>query len=272
MFDRATGGSVAIGDTNMEYVVFGSGKKDFIMLPGLSDGLRTVKGSAMALAMMYRCFAKDYRVYVFSRKDRFAKGYGTKDMAKDQYAAMEKLGISRAALMGISQGGMVAQHLAIDYPEAVDKLVLAVTAARPNELMRQTINAWIRMAQAGDYKSLFIDTTERSYSEAYIQAKQYRLLYPVMTRIGKPKDFRRFLIEAEACLSHNAHPALHRIGCPTLVVGGEADQVLGGEASMEIAEEITGSKLLMYPGLGHAAYEEAKDFNAQVLAFLRAQA
>ena len=51
-------------------------------------------------------------------------------MAKDQVEVMKKLGISKASIIGVSQGGMIAQCIAIDYPELLDKLVLAVTVSR----------------------------------------------------------------------------------------------------------------------------------------------
>lgn len=61
---------------------------------------------------------------------------------------------------------------------------------------------------------------------------------------------------------------LGKIKCKTLVLGGECDKVVGKNSSKEIAEKILGSKLVMFNGLGHMAYEEAKDFNDIVLKFL----
>ncbi len=52
-----------------------------------------------------------------------------REMAKDHAEAMTALGISKADVLGISQGGMIAQYLAIDYPDLVNKLILAVTSA-----------------------------------------------------------------------------------------------------------------------------------------------
>ena len=66
MFYNATNGCLTIGETTMDYIVFGKGKKPFIMIPGLGDGLKTAKGMAVPFAIMYKMFAKDYRVYVFS--------------------------------------------------------------------------------------------------------------------------------------------------------------------------------------------------------------
>lgn len=136
-------------------------------------------------------------MYVFSRKNQLEEGYSTKDMAKDQVEVMKKLGISKASIMGVSQGGMIAQYIAIDYPELIDKLVLAVTVSRQNETMQNVISSWVAMAEANDYKGIVIDTIEKSYSDK--NTKKYRLLYLILSRIGKPKVFSRFIIQANTC-------------------------------------------------------------------------
>jgi pimeloyl-ACP methyl ester carboxylesterase len=89
-------------------------------------------------------------------------------------------------------------------------------------------------------------------------------VYSIITRFGKPKDFGRFLIQAGACLTHNTC----HIECPTLVIGGRKDQIVGTEAAKEMADRIHGSGLLIYDEFGHVAYEEGKDFNRQVADFM----
>lgn len=266
MFFHAKSGVVKIGNTNMDYVCFGKGKKPLIMLPGLSDGLSTVKGMAIPLAIMYRAYAKHYKVYVFSRKQLLKKDCSTRDMAKDQAEAMEELGLFKADIIGISQGGMIAQYIAIDYPNMVNKLVLAVTLSKQNKIISEVVEGWIKVAKQSNYKGLLIDTAEKSYSEQYL--KRYRLLYPFLGIMRKPKDFSRFLIQANSCIQHNAYHELDKIICPTLVVGGSDDKIVGLNSAVEITEKIENSQLVIYKGLGHAVYEEAKDFKDQVLSFL----
>ena len=264
---NAQGSTVAIGGTDMEYVVFGGGEKPLVVLPGLSDGLRTVGKHQNMLARYFRQFAQMYRVYVFSRKNALENGCTTRDMARDQRSAMEALGIARAYVMGISQGGMIAQYLAIDDPERVEKLVLAVTVSRQTETVRRVVGSWIRMAEANDYKGLIMDTMKKSFSDRYM--RKYRAVLPVVSRVGKPKDYRRFLIQADACMTHNAFDELHKISCPVLVIGGDSDEVVGQNASAEMAGQIPGSRLQIYKGLGHGAYDETKDFYQQILRFLQ---
>ena len=94
------------------------------------------------------------------------------------------------------------------------------------------------------------------------------LLLPLLGTIGRPRSYQRFLIQARACLGHDARGALGRIGCPALVVGGGRDQVVGAEAAGVLAEHLSQSRLWIYPELGHGLYEEAADLPARVLAFL----
>ncbi len=266
MLLNAKNGTVSIGDTEMHYISFGKGKEVLIIIPGLGDGLTTVKGTALPFAIGYRAFAANYKVYVFSRKNRLNEGYSTRDMAKDQAAVMKTLGILKADIMGVSQGGMIAQYLAIDYPSLVNKLVLAVTLSKQNETVQNVVGSMIEMAKRGDYKSLMTDMAEKSYSEQYL--RRYRFLYPVLGRIGKPKDFSRFLIQANSCIHHNAYEELDEIESSTLIIGAGSDKIVGSNSSAEMAERIRNSELFVYEGFGHAAYEEAKDFNIRVLNFL----
>ena len=73
---------------------------------------------------------------------------------------------------------------------------------------------------------------------------------------------------ATACLTHDVYEELGRITVPTLVIGGGKDRTVGTEAAGEIAEQIKGSELLIYPEYGHGLYDQAKDFNQRVYDFL----
>ena len=249
----------------VDYIRFGSGPKPLIMIPGVGDGLKTVKGMALPFALLYRSLAKDFTVYVFSRRRTLAPGMTTRDMAEDLNSAMDALGVSAAVLVGVSQGGMIVQWLAMDHPDKVEKLVLTVTLSRPNATAQDVISRWLEMADRDDYKGIMLDTAERSYSEKRL--KQARLEYGLLGSIGKPKSFDRFRIQAASCVTHDTYDLLDRILCPTLVIGGKEDKIVTGEASVEMAERIRDCELYMYDGLGHGLYEEAPDFLKRVSDF-----
>ena len=188
-------------------------------------------------------------------------------MARDQQEAMEQLGIGCADIFGVSMGGMIAQYLAIDYPEKVNRLILTVTSARPNPILIESVVEWVSCAKRDDHTALMDSNLRRIYSEDYYRKNKW--MVPVMGKLTKPKVYDRFFVQADACLTHNAYENLPRIQAPTLVIGGEKDRSLGGDASREIAAAIPGAKLRMYAEWGHGLYEEAKDFNQVVLDFLR---
>ena len=251
----------------MDYIRFGSGERVLVMLPGVGDGLKTVKGMALPFALLYRKLARDFTVYVFSRRRELPRHMTTREMAKDQDEAMAALGLSGAAVVGVSQGGMIAQWLAIDHGDKVGKLVLTVTLSRPNRTLRDVVSRWTDMAGLGDYRGILVDTAERSYSEK--RRKQERLVYELLGGVGKPRSFARFLAQAESCATHDAYDELSRIRCPTLVIGGTDDRIVTAQASEEMAAKIEGSQLYLYEGLGHGLYEEAPDFLARVADFCR---
>lgn len=266
MLWNAKNGSVPVGGTDMDYVSFGRGDRSFIVLPGLSDGLVTVKGKALLLAKPFVKFFRDYTVYMFSRKNKMPEGYSIREMAADQAAALKALNITKASVMGVSQGGMIAQYLAVDYPELVDKLVIAVSAPRVNEMMRGILLQRMEAAQRGDHRKLMIDTAETAYSEQYL--KKFRVFYPLLGRLGKPRSYDRFFVNANAILSFDVYEELGKIACPTYIIGGAEDKTVGVAASYEMKEKIRQSEIYIYPGLGHAAYDEAKDFYGRVYDFL----
>ena len=181
------------------------------------------------------------------------------------YQALCDLGIRANSLK--EEGNLKYDYfLAAEAPELVRRLVLVVTAGWANETVQETVGRWLLLAERGDYRRLMRDTAERSYSQRYL--RRYRLLLPLLGTIGRPRSYQRFLIQARACLGHDARGALGRIGCPALVVGGGRDQVVGAEAAGVLAEHLSQSRLWIYPELGHGLYEEAADLPARVLAFL----
>ncbi|MBR1813811.1 MAG: alpha/beta hydrolase [Lachnospiraceae bacterium] len=258
-------GSVRIGRTDMFYVSFGSGPRNMVILPGLSDGLATVKGKAWILSLPYRKYFRDYTIYMFSRKNDMPEGYTIENMADDQILAMKTLGIKQAALLGVSQGGMITQVMVMKYPELVTKLILAVTAPDANDTAKAAVSSWIEMVKQGDHKALMVDTAKKMYSDGYL--KKYGWSFPLIAIFTKPKSYDRFLKNAYAILEFDVRDSLSKISCPTLILAGSEDHTVGNEAAYELKNGIPGSELFVYQGLGHGAFEEANDFYERVFEF-----
>ena len=202
----------------------------------------------------------------FSRINELGQGYTTRDMAADVAEAMEVLNITSAYVMGISQGGMIAQWLAVDFPEKVQKLILAVTTAKPSQLAIERIEYWQKLSQSGNFRDLMLDIAYHSYTQK--SYRRWRFLSDIMGRLGRIKDEKRIAIQSLSCLEHDSLEFLKEIQCPTLVLGALEDDVIGVKGSKELAKGIVGCQLLILKHSGHALYEENKLFQEIVCGFL----
>ena len=63
----------------MNYITFGKGEKPLVMIQGLST--RSIKGASFSLAYMYRIFARDYKVYLFDRRENIEANITVSDVA-----------------------------------------------------------------------------------------------------------------------------------------------------------------------------------------------
>ena len=260
------GKTLYFNDKSMDYVTFGKGNQPLVIIPGLGDGVQTVKGMAMLFSITYRILAERYKIYVFSRINELKQGYTTRDMAADVAEAMETLNLDTAYVMGISQGGMIAQWLVVDFPERVQRLILTVTTAKPSQLARERIEYWQKLSQSGNFKHLMLDIAKHSYTQKSYQ--KWRLLYNVMGIFGHIKDKQRIDIQSVSCLKHDSLDFLEKINYPTLIIGAEKDDVLGVDGSLRLHQYIKDSQLTILPECGHALYEQNKDFQKRVLVFL----
>lgn len=257
-------GSVHVSGSEMEYVAFGSGDRTLVVLPALS--YRSVQGVGAVLAHRYQLIGQDCRVYFLDARAHLPKQVTVSELAEDAAEAMGKLGISRADVLGMSLGGMTAQYLALNHPERVRKLVLAVTLSRSNAAITQAAQKWADAAAAGDYESVARDMLVNVYSPAF--AARYAKAFPLTAHMEPLRNPEQFVRLAGACLTCDTFNALPSLRCRTLVIGGRQDRIVTGEASVELAGRL-GAELYMYEDLGHSVFEEAADFVRRVNDFLR---
>lgn len=259
---NAQNNKVKINGGELWYDVFGKGTTPLVMIPGLT--LTDVKGTANQMAYFYRRFAKDFRVYIFDKRASGYEGCTIKSLADDIAQAMKELKLNEANVFGTSQGGMIAQRLAIDYPELVGRLVLGVTAARTDPQMREAIDKWIKLAQEGNIGELVRSNNELMFTEK--QMKKYDLVMPLIVKLTKTMPMKRFIAFAKSVLTCNdIWDDLDDISCPTLVIGGREDKITTAQASQEIAQRL-GCKSVIMENEGHAAYL-SKKFNQMAYDF-----
>lgn len=252
--------TVTCPEFTMDYIRLGSGESSFVIIPGVS--VKSVLLSAQALEAGFEEFARRYTVYVFDRKRNLQPGYTVRDMAEDTAKAMQMLGIREAHIFGASQGGMIAQCIAISHPELAGKLYLASTAARLDAKARQVLGRWKALADAGDIRALNRDVFAHVYSAEYREC--YRAAFEAMEGDGTPEEMKRFACMVAACDGFSVYDELEKLRCPVFVVGSARDAVLGAQSCAEIAMRL-GCPLTIYEGYSHAVYDEAPFFRTQML-------
>ncbi len=183
--------------------------------------------------------------------------YRLRDMAEDTIGLMDALGIKSAHLVGISMGGMIAQEIAISFPQRVRSLTSIMSTTGNPKVPGPTREASAMLMAAPA-------TTRDEYIVRYAQT--WKLLRAGSFPLDEAKDRER----AERTFERGLNPAgvgrqlrailasgnrkqrLGSVKAPTLVIHGTVDPLVRPEGGKDTAVSIPGAKLLMIAGMGHA--------------------
>ena len=186
-----------------------------------------------------------------------AAPYTLLDMARDTVGLMDVLGIKSAHLVGASMGGMIAQEIAISFPQRVRSLTSIMSTTGNPRLPQPTREAAAALMAPPP-------ATREEYFERF--AKNWKVL-----RVGSfPEDEALDRSRAERTYARGLNPAgvgrqlravlasgsrkerLRSVKAPTLVIHGTVDPLVRPEGGKDTAASIPGAKLLMIEGMGHA--------------------
>jgi pimeloyl-ACP methyl ester carboxylesterase len=220
----------------------------------------------------YRTIALDHRD--IGDSDPFSAPYGIADQADDAADALKALGVSQAAVVGISMGGFIALEFTLRHPEMVGRLVLTSTSAGgPSQVQAepQFLALLVRPRDSATDIGVFEQETY-----ALIMAPGYADSHPDdMEHIAaiaryRPQAEESYRRQLMACLGHDVAQRLGEIHVPTLVVHGTNDPLIPVENGNYLAQHISNARLILYSGTGHVPIiERAEDYNRDVLTFLR---
>lgn len=251
-----------VNDIEMRYFNFGTGPKNMVIIPGLD--VTSVTNVAGLVSNQYSAFHEDYTVYVIDRRTNMPNPYSIEQMADDTAEVMKSIGIEDAYLYGVSQGGMISQVIAIKYPELVKKLVLSATTSRLTEQNKNTVKAWIEVAETRDMYALSdllaVDLFSKEFAERY-----GRLLFRETLRATE-EDIDRYLILAKTIGVFDVYDELPKIKCDTLVIGAKEDKVFDYHEFIDIAEKI-GCESQIYDGYSHCVFDENPDVLVRIKEF-----
>ena len=250
----------------LPYACFGHGTRNLVVFDGLDFRHKPPPGIMLRMTYGYLSgLTNDYRIYIVSRRRGLPTGYSLRDMS-DDYAVMirDELG-SAVDIIGVSTGGAIAQCFAIDYPDLVRRLVLAMTGFRLTEEARELQMKVADLARKG----------QRRAAAALLGTAIIRrgigkhLLKWLMWLLGPfsiPADPSDGIVEIEAEDRHDLGDRLDEIRADSLVIGGEEDFFY---PIRDTARRIPNVRLVLYPSLGHnAMFARSRQFGEEIRAFL----
>jgi pimeloyl-ACP methyl ester carboxylesterase len=246
----------------LELAERGSGRP-VVFLHGYTDSWYSHNGVLEALPADVHAIVPSQRGHGGS--DKPVSGYAISDFAHDVAALMNSLGVDRAPVVGHSMGSLIAQELALRFPERVSALVLNGSATTgDNEMLRGFLAETRRLA----------DPIDRGFVAAFQSGTCAQPLGTAMSLERAIDESMKMPAHAwvaalEGILAYRPSRPLEEIACPTLIVWGDKDEIfLRPEQEMLLAR-IPGAQIDVYQGAGHAPHwEEPERFTRDVMAFL----
>lgn len=263
----------------MPYAELPSGKT-YYETHGSGDPLLLHPGFGCTVEIYWRNtqpLAEHFSVIVFDprgagRSDSGSATLLMKDFADDAVALLDHLRIERAHVLGTSFGGMVAQHIALEHPERVRRLVLACTTAGGSQhVLPPAENLGLFMAASGitDPVAAMRSTYALNYSDGFIAEND-----AVLAKRAVANQHLRSTPEGQAgqlhaVQNHDTHTRLADISVPTFVAHGTEDGTVPVDNGKILAAGIPGARLKLYEGGRHLFFTECADeLNRDIVAFL----
>lgn len=231
-------------------------------------------------------FSKKYKVITLDNRgagksDKPDTPYDMKQFASDVAAVMDAEKIEKAAVIGLSMGGLIAQEFYHSYPQKVDSLVLGCTGVGagdpafiyPTFVVSSILN--LKKGQFDDYEL----TKSRAgifYHPDYM-AKIPHFIERLMEMSAKnPQPEYAYQRQLEACMLKEGQfnsPRLKNIKVPVLVMHGEDDRIWPLENAQYLAKNIQGAQLEIMKDCAHMFFlEKYEEFNKKVLNFMHSYA
>jgi 3-oxoadipate enol-lactonase len=247
-----------------------SGDPTVVLLHGLLYDGGMWRGSIEPLA----AFA---RVLVFDGpghgKSEPPPRFTLEEHADAMFDALGDLGVERAAVVGLSWGGMVGMRLALQHPKTVAGLALLDTSAQAEPLGEKIKNrAFIAMhKRVGFPYGLFLrEVAPKMFAPRTLVERPDLVEASYRRTMGFDRQGLARAALAVVVKRHSIVEKLGRIAAPTLVMCGREDRATTLDKSEEIAKNVPGARLVVLEGLGHMSVLEGDAaVNAHLVPFVR---
>lgn len=223
--------------------------KTIAFLNGLSQ-------TTVAWGFVAPYFTSDYKIvlldFIFQGdSDKTGENRDFDQHARDVISVLDALNIEKAYFIGLSYGSIVAQHLGVNHPDRIEKLVLLSTFAHKTPYYEAIELSWRRALDFGGY-SLMLDVML-----PFVLSNSY-FTHPIIP-IEMMKSARQDLVDAASL--HKLMDATHtrkdyrenlkKIKAPTLVIHGRQDTLFTVELGKAVADNIPTSEFVVIENAGH---------------------
>lgn len=193
--------------------------------------------------------------------------YSIRQMADDTAALLDAIKVRRAHIFGYSMGGMIAQELAINYPQKVKSLILGGTTPGGLVATLPSLSVGNAMLQRGNMRGTagYEPLTGVIYSPEFIKNHPAEIAEDNTVRLIYPTPAYAFQHQLAACIRHHTFNRLDQLQMPTLVFAGTADRLIPPQNSRLLASRIPRAELVLIPGHGHMLPSESPAAVAQVI-------
>lgn len=227
-----------------------------LMLPGQSNSHRWWNGLREHFADRFTTVTFDYRgtgtTHAEVSRDSI-KGWSTTSFADDARHVLAGLGIERAHIYGASMGGRVAQWLAIDSPDLVDRLVLACTSPGGPEATERSDDVRKRLGQR-DPQGRLDTLIDLFYTPEWREKGLRSCLLGDAQMSGRARS-GHLRVSGE----HDASARLGEISAPTLIMHGDDDLMAPVSNAHVLHRQISDADLYIHPGGRHGFFDEFSD-------------
>jgi len=258
-----------VGDIQIYYEEYGEGFP-FIMIMGLGGNIDWWD------PRMIHELSKNFKVVMFDnrgagRTDDCDREHTVKLFADDTAGLMDALGISRAHVLGISMGGMIAQELVLNYPKKVEKLVLCSTncggtkSVQPSE---DVMGMLMADRSAVSLEEIARMTIPFLLTEDFIKKNPDFVELIIQQVLKAPISNEAFMRQLNAIMKFDTYDRLPQIRAPTLILHGKQDILVPPRNGSVLAEAIPNAKLVYFENSAHGLAEEMEKVLPVLLDFL----
>ncbi len=218
------------------------------------------------LSQRYRVIIPDHRNH--GKSDRVRGSFDIEDLASELGAILSALGYDRVSLFGYSMGGMAAQVFAHRYPERVERLVLAGTAAYPIDRFRigTRVAFWVGRALARlSKKEAAMVTYGYLNRRQTIDDSAQRWMWAALLN----RDATLYYESGNAVWRFDSRPWVGEITTPTMVIIPERDDVVSPRAQHDLAARLDDPVVIELEGARHdSVIARPEDYIKAIDAFL----